>query len=91
MEEAPDATEIVAYTNVFQVEKVNPQVIGDTTVYIDSAASSHMVCTESHISKQVIKLTDCDVLIIGSCGTSNATKKGTLKLGVRNAQEQSCR
>ena len=24
-EEAPDATEIVAYTNVFQVEKVNPQ------------------------------------------------------------------
>ena len=61
MEEAPDATEIVAYTNVFQVEKVNPQVIGDTTVYIDSAASSHMVCTESHISKQEIKPTDCDV------------------------------
>ena len=35
-EEAPDATEIVEYTNVFQVEYVNPQVVGDTTVYIDS-------------------------------------------------------
>ena len=35
-EEAPDATDIVAYTNVFQVQKVNPQVVGDTTVYIDS-------------------------------------------------------
>ena len=79
-EEAPDATEIVANTNVFQVEKVNPQVVGDTTVYIDSAASSHMVCTESRISKQLIKLTDCDVRIIGSCGTSNATTKGTLNL-----------
>ena len=47
-----------------------------------------MVCTESRISKQVIKLTDWDVRIIGSCGTSNATKKGTLKFGIRNAQDQ---
>ena len=70
------------------MEKVNPQVVGDTTVYIDSAASSHMVCTESRISKQVIKLIDCDVRIIGSCGTSNTTKKGSLKFGVRNAQDQ---
>ena len=59
---------------MFQVVKVNPQVVGDTTVYIDSAASNHMVCTESRISKQVIKLTDYDVRIIGSCGTTNATK-----------------
>ena len=61
-EEAPDATEIVPYTNVFQVEKVNPQVVGDTTVYVDSAASSYMVCTESRISKQMIKPTDCCLL-----------------------------
>ena len=60
---------------MFQVENVNPQVVGDTTVYIDSAASSHMVCTESRISKPVIKLTDCDVRLIGSCGTSNEAKK----------------
>ena len=70
------------------MEKVNPQVVGDTTVYIDSAASSHMVCTESRISKQLIKLTDCDVRIIGSCGTSNATKKGMLKSGIRIAPDQ---
>ena len=73
-------TEIVAYPNVFQVENVNPQIVGDTIVYIDSAASSHKVCTESRISKRVKKLTDCDVRIIGSCGTSNATTKGTLNL-----------
>ena len=47
-----------------------------------------MVCTESRISKPVIKLTDCDVRLIGSCGTSNEAKKGTLKFGVRNAQDQ---
>ena len=47
-----------------------------------------MVCTESRISKQVIKLTDCDERIVGSCGTSNASKKGTLKFDVRNAQDQ---
>ena len=73
---------------MFQVENVNPQVVGDTTVYIGSAASSHMVCTESRISKHVIKPTDCDVRITGSFGTSNATKKGTLKFGIRNAQDQ---
>ena len=67
---------------------MNPQVVGDTIVYIDSAASSNMVCTQSRISKQVIKLIDCDVRIIGSCGTVNATKNGTLKLGVRNAQDE---
>ena len=36
----------------------------------------------------MIKLTDCDVRIIGSCGTPNATKKGTLKFGIRNVQDQ---
>ena len=47
-----------------------------------------MVCTESRISKHVIKPTDRDVRIIGSCGTSNATKKGTLIFGIQNAQDQ---
>ena len=46
------------------MENVNPQVVGDTTVRIDLEASSNMVCTESHIFKHVIKLTDCDVRII---------------------------
>ena len=55
---------------------------------MDSAASTHMVCTESRISKHVIKPTDCDLRIIGSCGTSNATKKGTLTFGIRNAPDQ---
>ena len=78
-EEAPDATEIVVYTTMFQVENINSQVVGDTTVYIDSAASSHMVCTGSRISKQVIKPTDWDVRIIRTCETSNASKEDTPK------------
>ena len=36
----------------------------------------------------MIKLTDGDVRIMGTCGTSNATKKGTLKIGIRNAQDR---
>ena len=39
-EEAPDATDIVVYTNVFRVEKVNPQVVGDTAVYIGHLQTS---------------------------------------------------
>ena len=47
-----------------------------------------MVCNESRISNRVIELTDCDVRIIVSCGTSNATKEGTLTFGIRNAHDQ---
>ncbi|CAB1106814.1 unnamed protein product [Ectocarpus sp. CCAP 1310/34] len=49
--------------------------IGDTTLYIDSGASSHMVDTQSRVSKHVLNPVDCAVRIIGSCGTSSATKK----------------
>lgn len=87
-EDTPDATEIVAYSNVFQVEKGTPPDVDDTTVYIDSAASSHMVCANSRMSQQVLDPADCAVRIIGSCGTSNATKKGTLKFGIRNDQNK---
>ncbi|CAB1119293.1 unnamed protein product [Ectocarpus sp. CCAP 1310/34] len=77
----------VDYTNVFQVEQVNPPAVGDKTVYIDSAASSHMICTESRMSKHVRDPVDCAVRIIGSCGTSNATKKnGTIKFGILNVK-----
>ena len=54
---------------------------GDTTVYVDSAASSHMVSDESFISKHVVEKAICSVRIKGSCGTSSAFKKGTLKFG----------
>ena len=33
----------------------------------------------------VLNPVDCAVRIIGSCGTSSATKKGTLKFGIRHA------
>ena len=83
-QDAPGATQHVAFTNASQVkEKVNSLSVGNTTVYIDSAASSHMVSDESFISKY-----DCSVRIKGSCGTSSATKKGTLKFGIRYAQDQ---
>eukprot|EP00752_Nemacystus_decipiens_P002677 g2503.t1 len=84
-EEAPESIELVRYTSVYQVEKGDSEAVGDTTLYIDSGASSHMVDDESRMSKHVLNPVDCAVRIIGSCGTSSATKKGTLKFGIRNA------
>ncbi|CAB1113561.1 unnamed protein product [Ectocarpus sp. CCAP 1310/34] len=80
---AEKVTELVRYTSVFQVDKESKDV-GDTTLYIDTAASSHMVDAESRMSKRVFDPVDCAVRIIGSCGTSSATKKGTLKFGIRS-------
>ena len=62
--------------------------VGNTTVYIDSAASSHMVSDESFISKHMVEKADSSVRIKGSCGKSSTTKKGTLKFGIRNTQDQ---
>lgn len=76
-EEESETTELVRYTSVFQVEKEKSEVVGDTTFYIDTAASSHMVDSQSLMSKYVFNLVDCAVRIIESCGTPDATKKGT--------------
>ena len=73
---------------MFQVDKEKTQVVDDFACYVDSAASSHMVDEQSHLSHHVLNPVDCAVRIIGSCGTSDATKKGTLKFGVRNDQDQ---
>ena len=53
VEDAPGATQHVAFTNAFHVEKVNPLSAGSTTVFIDSAASSHMVSADSRIPQHV--------------------------------------
>ena len=83
VQDTPGATQHVAFTNASQVkEKVNSLYVGNTTVYIDSAASSHIVSDEAFISKYVVEKADCSVRIKGSCGTSSATKKGTLKFGI---------
>ena len=84
VQDAPGATQYVAFTNAFQVkEKVNSLSVGNTIIYIDSAASSHIVSDESFISKHVVEKVGCSVRIIGSCGTSSAIKNGTLKFGIR--------
>ena len=74
--------------DVFQIEKVNPLPVGSTTVFIDSAASSHMVSADSRFSQHVVETSDCNVRIKGSCGTSSAMKEGTLKFGICNAQNK---
>ena len=64
--------ELVAYTNVFRaVDKTAPAE--NTRVFIDTAASGHMVSGESPVSQHVVDLVDCDVRIKGSCGTSSAS------------------
>ena len=82
VQDAPGATQHVAFTNAFQVkEKVNSLSVGNTTVYIDSAASSQMVSDESFISKHMVEKADCSVRIKGSCGTSSAKRNVRSSLG----------
>ena len=57
---------------------------GDTAVFIDTTASSHMVTAESRLCQHVVNTTACSVRIKGSCGLSSATSKGTLVFRLRN-------
>lgn len=73
--------ELGAYTSVFRsVDQIQPRPVEQPRVFIDTAASSHMVSDGSWISTHVVDKKDCGVRIKRSCGTSNATKKGTLLL-----------
>ena len=53
VEDAPGTTQRVTFTNAFHVEKVNLPPVGSTKVFIDSAASSHMVSADSRIPQHV--------------------------------------
>ena len=57
---------------------------GDTAVFIDTAASSHMVTAESRLCQHVVDTIACSVRIKGPCGLSSATSKGTLVFRLRN-------
>ena len=57
---------------------------GDTAVFIDTTASSHMVTAESRLCQHVVNTTACSVSIKGSCGVSSATSKGKLAFRLRN-------
>ena len=73
VENAPDTTQIVAYTSSFRAEQQEtPPAIACTTVFVDSAASSHMVSADSLASQYVVKKSDCNIRIKGSCGMSSA-------------------
>ena len=87
VEEAPGATETVAFTSVFQV-KEQVKSLESTTVFIDTAASSHMVWAESPVATHVGERYACNVQVEGSCGQSNATQKGKLKFGLRNDKNE---
>ena len=88
VEDSAGVTQHVAITNAFHVEKVNSLPVGRTAVFIDSAAPCHMVSADSRISKHVVETSDCNVRIKGSCGTSSATKKATIKFGIGHAQDK---
>ena len=51
---------------------------GDTAVFMDTAASSHVVTVESFPCQHVVNTTACSVRIKRSCGLSSVTSKGTL-------------
>ncbi|CAB1110066.1 unnamed protein product [Ectocarpus sp. CCAP 1310/34] len=80
-----DATDIVAYTSVYQVKDESAR---STIMFVDTAASSHMVSADSYASRHVTEKSDCNVRIKGSCGTSSAAQKGILRFGISNDRNQ---
>ena len=47
-----------------------------------------MVSDDSPASQYVVKRSDCNIRIKGSCGMSSANTKGTLLFGIRNDRNQ---
>ena len=67
------------------VEIGSTTTLGDTAaVFVDTAASHHMVPDESWLCKHVTNKIDCDVRVKGSCGLTSAPSKGTLAFRARN-------
>ena len=62
---------------------------GDAAVFIDTAASYHMVSAESQLCQHVVNKIDCSVRAKGSCGLSSASSKGTLRFRLRNDRGES--
>ena len=73
--------EDIAFPAMMEIGTSTPP--GDTAVFIDTAASSHMVTAESRLST-CGEYTACSVRIKGSSGLSSAAFKGTLVFRLRN-------
>ena len=75
--------EDIAFPAVMEIGSTTP--LGNTAaVFVDRAASHHMVPAESWICQHVTNKIDCDVRVKGSCGLSSATSKGTLAFRAQN-------
>ena len=57
---------------------------GDKAMFIDTAASNHMVSTGSQLCQHVVNKIDCCMRIRGSCGVTTARTKSTLAFRARN-------
>ena len=56
----------------------------DTAVFIDTAASNHMVPAGSQLCQHVVNKIDSCMRVRGSCSVTAARTKDTLAFGVRN-------
>ena len=74
----------IAFPAMMEIGTSTPP--GDTAVSIDTAASNHMVTTESRLCQYGVDTIACSVRIKGSCGLSSATFEGTLVFRLRNEQ-----
>ena len=75
--------EDIAFPAVMENGSTTPA--GDTSaVFVDTAASHHMVSAESWPCQHVTNKTGCDVRVKGSCGLFSAASKGTLACRGRN-------
>ena len=78
--------EDIAFPAMMEIGTGTPP--GDTAVFIDTAASSHMLTAESRLCQHVVNTAACSVRIKGSCGLSRATSKGTLVFRLRNERDE---
>ena len=65
------------------MDLARPPVI-QTAVFVDTAASHHMVPAESRLCQHAANKIDCSGRVKGSCGLPSATSKGTLACRLRN-------
>ena len=79
--------EDIAFPAETEIGSTTP--LGDTAaVFVDTAASPHVVAAGSRVCQHVTDKIDCDVRLNGSCDLSSATSKGTLAFRARNDRRE---
>lgn len=66
--------------------RVGSARLDDNPVFLDSAATAHMIHGDSNLSRYVTRETRCDIVTHGSCSKTRAERKGRLDFTVTNTK-----